>query len=771
MSDIISKLREKVNKTFPNKSGVYIMRDAFGSVIYIGKAKNLKKRASNYFKRKFEAYNAKLSQLREIVADIDYQITRNEGEAKILENKLIKEWKPRINTLEKDDKNYLLLRVEMYLDLPKFTFERNRKEDNSLYFGPYLNTKAIQTALKELKKAFGIITYEASPKKLPDNTWMLYNDARSEISKFPNIVTKEEYLERVQKALDYLKGRDKQSIKDAEEKMNTASANLEFEKAKKYRDIIDAIKETSKANARAKITYNLSKTSKEVAETAMQALCEILKIQSANTIECFDISHISGSFCVASMVHFENGEPEKNKYRRFKIKSFEGNDDYRSMKEVVGRRYKRLKEENKPMPDIVLIDGGKGQVFSAMKAFDEAGIPEPFIIGLAEKEEIIVLSDFSELKLPRSNEGLKLLQRVRDEAHRFANNYNADLRSKKIRESILDDFKNFGETRKIALLNHFGSLDKIKKATIKQFQQVKGIGFETACALRNFLDAHFPDSVQKYRGRIAPTPSGLLHLGHAKTFKTAYNRAKKNNGDLILRIEDIDSQRCTQQFIDEAIKDIESINIICNEGYNIGGKYAPYQQSKRTNFYWQIMQELITKKVVYPSTESRKDIKSISKFPARIFSFCETEPIFPPELRNLDFDAENIPDFRLVNWRFKVPDGETITFIDNNSGEHTFVAGEDFGDFLVWRKSGEPSYELAVVADDHDMQITEVVRGEDLLLSTARQILIYNTMNWDIPEFYHCKLLKDEDGEKISKSSLSKANNNKWLIRNNLKKE
>ena len=121
MSDIISKLREKVNKTFPNKSGVYIMRDAFGSVIYIGKAKNLKKRASNYFKRKFEAYNAKLSQLREIVADIDYQITRNEGEAKILENKLIKEWKPRINTLEKDDKNYLLLRVEMYLDLPKFT--------------------------------------------------------------------------------------------------------------------------------------------------------------------------------------------------------------------------------------------------------------------------------------------------------------------------------------------------------------------------------------------------------------------------------------------------------------------------------------------------------------------------------------------------------------------------------------------------------------------------------------------------------------------------
>ncbi len=765
-----SALKQKV-RALPQTSGVYIMKDAMGQVIYIGKAVNLKSRVSHYFRRnsKLKAYNAKIASLVDLIADFEYINTKSEAEAIILESKLIKKWKPRYNTLEKDNKNFLLLRVETFSALPRFTFSRNRKEDNSLYFGPYLGTSAIRSALNEVKKNFGILLSDAHPKKLPNGKWQLYDDARSEISKFPNEITELEYAQRVEKALAYLKGKDEHALTDAREKMQKASAELEFEKAAKYRDLINAICETSKANARGKVTADITRTSKEIATIAMKELCNILKIKSASTIECFDISHISGSFCVASMVRFENGEPRKTKYRTFKIKSFEGNDDYRSMKEVVSRRYLRLcKIENKPLPDIVLIDGGKGQIFYAMKAFDEAQIPQPFIIGLAEKEETIILEDFSELKLPRSNEGLKLLQRVRDEAHRFANSFSANLRSKKIRESILDDFKNFGEARKKALIKHFGSIAKIKRATIKQLQQVEGIGFETACALRDFLDANFPDSAKKYRGRIAPTPSGLLHIGHAKTFKIAQDRARKNNGNLILRIEDIDSQRCSQQFIDEAIKDIASINIVCDEGYNIGGKYAPYQQSKRTNLYWQIMQELITKKVVYPSMKSRKDIKSISKFPARIFSFCETEPIFPPELRNLDFNLETIQDIRSVNWRFKVPDGESIKFVDNRSGEHAFVAGEDFGDFLVWRKSGEPSYELAVVVDDHEMQITEVVRGEDLLLSTARQILIYNAMNWEIPEFYHCKLLKDDDGQKISKSSLSKADSNKWLIRNNL---
>ena len=329
----------------------------------------------------------------------------------------------------------------------------------------------------------------------------------------------------------------------------------------------------------------------------------------------------------------------------------------------------------------------------------------------------------------------------------------------------MDDFKPLGKKRKEAILKHFGSISKVKSATIDQLRQVEGVGFETAAALRNFLDANFPDSIKKYRGRIAPTPSGLLHIGHANTFKIARDRAAARGGDLVLRIEDIDSERCTAQYIEEILKDLAAIGIACTEGYGIGGKYAPYLQSERINFYWQIMQQLIDKRLVYPSRATRGQIKAISKFPNRIFSFFKAEPIFPPSLREENFDISQIPNPRALNWRFRVPDGQVIEFKDNRSGKHSFAAGEDFGDFLVWRKTGEPSYELAVVADDHAMEITEVVRGEDLLLSTARQILVYRALGWQIPEFYHCPLLTDDNGEKLSKSSLKSAKNNKWLIR------
>ena len=283
--------------------------------------------------------------------------------------------------------------------------------------------------------------------------------------------------------------------------------------------------------------------------------------------------------------------------------------------------------------------------------------------------------------------------------------------------------------------------------------------------IRKFLDANFGEK-QRYRGRIAPTPSGLLHIGHANTFKMAAKRAMENSGDLVLRIEDIDSARCKQEYIDEIIKDLKRLGISCTEGYNIGGECAPYLQSKRIAYYWQVMKELITKKVVYPSTVSRKDVKEAAIMPKRTFDFCEPEPIFPPKLRDLEYDLDKIDQPQRLNWRFKVPDGEKVTFTDNNSGQHTFIAGEDFGDFLVWRKTAEPSYELAVTADDHAMKITEVVRGEDLLLSTARQILIYRALGWNIPEFYHCPIIKDENSNKLSKSSLTAANDNKYLIRN-----
>lgn len=765
--DSDSELKRKI-RALPLSSGVYVMKDALGSVVYIGKAKNLKRRVSHYFRKdaKYKAYNAKIAMLSDCIADFDFYKTKSEAEALILESKLIKQWKPRFNTLEKDGKNFLLLRVTTFEALPRFAFCRSRKEDNSLYFGPYLGAAAVRAALNELKKKFGILDSSARPKKIGDDKWLLYDDARADISGFPNEVGKAEYAARVDAALEYLKGKDENAIDQAREKMEQASAELDFEKAAKYRDLISAICETQKTNSRNAVNADISKTPEAVARAAMESLQKTLELaQPPRSIECFDISHISGSFCVASMVHFDDGEPARQKYRHFKIKTFIGNDDFRAMREVVGRRYKRLRDEDSPMPDIVLIDGGKGQVFSAMKAFDEAGIRQPFIAGLAKREETIVLDDFSEIKLPHSNEGLKLLQRVRDEAHRFANSFSEQLRSKKIRESILDDFKSLGQKRKEALLKHFGTIAKIKNASVEELRKVEGIGFETAVALREFLDANF-GATPRYRGRIAPTPSGLLHLGHALTFKTAQRRARENNGDLVLRIEDIDSARCPQKFVDAAVEDLAKIGIKCNEGYGIGGEFAPYRQSGRSEFYWQVMKVLIEKRAVYPSGVSRAQAAAAAKPPARTFDFCEPENIFPPEFREENFDIDALENPRLTNWRFRVSDSESIAFTDNNSGEHCFVAGEDFGDFLVWRKSGEPAYELAVVADDHAMKISEVVRGEDLLLSTARQILVYRAMGWNIPEFFHCPLLRGEDGQKLSKSSMEKSADNKWLIRN-----
>ena len=207
-------------------------------------------------------------------------------------------------------------------------------------------------------------------------------------------------------------------------------------------------------------------------------------------MECFDISHISGSFCVASMVCFNQGKPNRKQYRRFKIKSFIGNDDFRAMEEVVGRRYRRLFEEHKAFPDLVVIDGGAGQVTAALKAFLGQGLEPPTLIGLAKKNETIIFSDGREpLNLSHHDPGLRMLQHIRDEAHRFANSFNAELRSQKLRESILEDFKGLGSDKRLRLLKRFGSIEKLRKASAADITQVEGIGPKTAERLVEFLQA------------------------------------------------------------------------------------------------------------------------------------------------------------------------------------------------------------------------------------------------------------------------------------------
>ncbi len=249
-----------------------------------------------------------------------------------------------------------------------------------------------------------------------------------------------------------------------------------------------------------------------------------------------------------------------------------------------------------------------------------------------------------------------------------------------------------------------------------------------------------------YRGRIAPSPTGFLHLGHAATFWTAYQRSVAAKGTLILRMEDIDPQRSQPEFAVAAIEDLQWLGIHWQEGPNVGGPYAPYSQSERQPVYQEALRRLIEDELVYPCRCTRKDLAQLAQAPH------EDEPLYPGTCRPLTAGRSlDQPIETRVNWRFRVPDGQTIEFEDGHFGPQRFTAGKDFGDFLVWRKDGVPAYQLAVAVDDASMQITEVVRGADLLKATARQILLCRALHVAQPAWHHCPLVTGENGQRLAK--------------------
>ena len=251
-------------------------------------------------------------------------------------------------------------------------------------------------------------------------------------------------------------------------------------------------------------------------------------------------------------------------------------------------------------------------------------------------------------------------------------------------------------------------------------------------------------SAPQYRGRLAPSPTGYLHLGHARTFWTAQQRAQVRGGDLILRNEDLDRARCRPEFAAAMIEDLRWFGFDWSEGPDIGGAFAPYSQSERMNYYRIALETLRAGNFVYPCTCSRKDIQSAVAAPHA----ADDEAIYPGTCWQNKLSA--IGD-RQFNWRFRVPDGEEVGFDDRHLGAQKYTGGKDFGDFVVWRHDGVPAYQLACVVDDAAMHITEVVRGADLLVSTARQLLLYRALNLVAPEFYHCELMGDERGERLAK--------------------
>ena len=248
------------------------------------------------------------------------------------------------------------------------------------------------------------------------------------------------------------------------------------------------------------------------------------------------------------------------------------------------------------------------------------------------------------------------------------------------------------------------------------------------------------------RGRLAPTPTGYLHVGHARTFALATARAA--SGTLIYRTEDLDAGRCRPEFAEAAIEDLRWLGLKWTEGPDVGGPHAPYVQSQRLPWFREVWSLLQATGAIYPCDKSRKDVERSLTAP---HAEDDAEPIFPPALRPPVGAGSEARAPGSTNWRFRVPDGEAIAFVDALQGPRSFVAGRDFGDFLVWRKDGFPAYELAVVADDHAMGITEVVRGADLLLSTARQLLIYRALGWTSPDWAHAPLIVDTDGKRLAK--------------------
>jgi excinuclease ABC subunit C len=288
--------------------------------------------------------------------------------------------------------------------------------------------------------------------------------------------------------------------------MATAAGRHEFEKAAELRDVVFALEQTLRKTRRFERHDPSQPHGDEEAQAALQRALQLPN--PVRTMECFDISHISGTFVVASMVHFADGRPDKNNYRRFQIKSFIGNDDFRAMEEVVGRRYRRLAEEKKPFPDLVVIDGGRGQIGAALKAFIALDLTPPPLIGLAKQHETIIFPDERPpLNLPLNHPGLNLLQRLRDEAHRFANTYNANLRSKKIRESVLDDFPGLGTVRRAALLEHFGHIDRLRAASIAEIEEVAGFGRKLAGELFAFLHGASPEPADAVVDPPAESPA------------------------------------------------------------------------------------------------------------------------------------------------------------------------------------------------------------------------------------------------------------------------
>ena len=473
----------------PARPGVYVYRDRFGTVIYVGKASNLRRRMSHYFQPS-QARRAD-PKLRSLIHSIDrWEIfpVKSEDEALILESRFIKEYAPHYNILLRDDKRYPMLKIDRNERFPRVRLTRIRKKDSCLYFGLFPHGSAMRRLAEYLTRRFGLRSCKAESPGEEEFRHCLAGTVRDCCRPCVGGVTEVEYRERVDRVVAVLNGEIREVAEELRKKMAKAAAEKAFEKAAAFRDILGNLQSLVRTRS-----FEHAELPNEVGMEAVADLQKALRLPNVpHVIVGFDISNLGTTFAVASLVCFREGRPDKASYRRFRIKTVEGQNDFAMMNEVVKRYFSRLLREQRPLPDLLMVDGGKGQLHLALDALISIDCPPFPVVGLAKRNEEIFLPGRSEpVVLDRNRPALKVLQALRDEAHRFAVSYNRQLRLKRIAESLLDEIPGLGEVRRNALLKAFGSVAMIRKASPREIaDRVSGIGPEFAETIHEFLRTH-----------------------------------------------------------------------------------------------------------------------------------------------------------------------------------------------------------------------------------------------------------------------------------------
>lgn len=433
-AEFFLRAAEKVRSAFPHAPGVYLFQDQSGRVLYVGKAKNLRTRAGSYF-LKAAAEDQRTRQLVKEIYDIDYMEAESEVDALLMEARLIKDIQPPFNRDLRDDKSFPYLQISTREDFPRIEVTREPRSSGVKLYGPFTSAGSLNGAIQVLQRVFQFRTCSLDIDA-EDERWRWFRPCLlasiKQCTAPCNLrISKEEYRKDISRLKKFLEGKRKPLLKEMKKEMEEAAAARRFEQAARLRDEIAMLESL---HERGDLDKHVQPEVFYIdPQKGLVGLQKVLKLKTApRTIEGMDIAHLGGDETVASLVQFIDGMPFKPGYRRYRIREVQGIDDYASMQEIVSRRFTKLRDDTEMFPDLLLIDGGKGQLNSVLKAFDSLGIEPPRVISLAKKEELIYVAGRDEpLRLTRHSFALRLLQYIRDEAHRFAQHYHHLLRRKK----------------------------------------------------------------------------------------------------------------------------------------------------------------------------------------------------------------------------------------------------------------------------------------------------------------------------------------------------